>query len=147
MDFSTLPTVKAAALMDVSALETVLETHLEEGLSDLEVGRRLQKVEKMRRKDQRNNERVGNRVLLPLYQDGKSPLMFDPLLITVVRGGEEKKVETRCVVPGDVVVLNRLDRVPGDCRILDCGDDCKVFESGYVVKHGNARFFIFRRFF
>ncbi|MDP2274932.1 MAG: cation-translocating P-type ATPase [Archangium sp.] len=37
----------------------------------------------------------------------------------VLRGGEEKKVPAREVVPGDVVMLHTGDRVPADARLLE----------------------------
>jgi Ca2+-transporting ATPase len=38
---------------------------------------------------------------------------------TVLRGGVEKKVPARDVVPGDVVLLHTGDRVPADARLLE----------------------------
>jgi P-type E1-E2 ATPase len=60
-----------------------------------------------------------------IYQEGsaekaaealKNMLSADAVL---VRDGKEVKVPAKEVVPGDVVVLNTGDRVPGDIRMLE----------------------------
>ncbi|HVB99067.1 MAG TPA: cation-translocating P-type ATPase [Candidatus Dormibacteraeota bacterium] len=37
----------------------------------------------------------------------------------VMRGGEEREIESRVLVPGDIVLLETGDRVPADLRLLD----------------------------
>ena len=43
-------------------------------------------------------------------------------LAKVVRGGEQVRLETAFLVPGDVIVLEAGDLVPADARILECAN-------------------------
>ncbi len=43
-------------------------------------------------------------------------------LAKVVRGGEQVRLETSALVPGDVIVLEAGDLVPADARILECAN-------------------------
>jgi len=58
------------------------------------------------------------------WQENKAEKAIEALkkmlapMARVVRGGEEKKIPARQLVPGDVVVLEAGDKVPADCRIL-----------------------------
>jgi magnesium-transporting ATPase (P-type) len=59
---------------------------------------------------------------------------------TVVRGGEERSIEARDVVPGDVVLLESGDRVPADIRLassrsLQVDESLLTGESTTVDKH------------
>lgn len=61
--------------------------------------------------------------------------------VTVRRGGEEVAVDSRSIVPGDVIRLYAGDTVPADCRILVDGhaevdESSLTGESLPVVKHG-----------
>lgn len=42
--------------------------------------------------------------------------------ITVLRDGKEKAIPIEQIVPGDIVVLNAGNMVPGDCRLLESRD-------------------------
>lgn len=46
----------------------------------------------------------------------------------IIRNGEEKLIDTREIVPGDILVINEGDRIPADCRIIEIVD-LKVDES------------------
>jgi len=41
------------------------------------------------------------------------------LKTTVIRGGKEQEIDTRELVPGDVVMLEQGDKVPADARLVD----------------------------
>ena len=43
-------------------------------------------------------------------------------LAKVVRGGEQIRLETDLLVPGDIIVLEAGDLVPADARILECAN-------------------------
>ena len=43
-------------------------------------------------------------------------------LAKVVRGGEQVRLETDALVPGDIIVLEAGDLVPADARILECAN-------------------------
>ena len=43
-------------------------------------------------------------------------------LAKVIRGGEQLRLETDALVPGDVIVLEAGDLVPADARILECAN-------------------------
>ena len=53
-------------------------------------------------------------------------------LAKVVRGGEQVRLETAFLVPGDVIVLEAGDLVPADARILECAN-LKADESAKYV--------------
>ena len=42
-----------------------------------------------------------------------------PQKITVLRDGKEDFIETKFLVPGDVIILREGDKVPADCRLLE----------------------------
>ncbi|MEZ0394129.1 MAG: cation-transporting P-type ATPase [Desulfurococcaceae archaeon] len=56
---------------------------------------------------------------------------------TVVRGGVEKRIQAREVVPGDVVVLGEGDRVPADVRLIEA-EDLEVDESALTGESAPA---------
>ncbi|MFH0890351.1 MAG: magnesium-translocating P-type ATPase [Candidatus Aenigmatarchaeota archaeon] len=78
---------------------------------------------------------------------------------TVVRGGEEKKIPIKLLIPGDIVHLVAGDMVPADCAIISCkdfyvnqasltGESLPVEKSSKpsktsagIVELGNAAFF------
>ena len=43
-------------------------------------------------------------------------------LAKVIRGGEQIRLETEALVPGDIIVLEAGDLVPADARILECAN-------------------------
>ena len=51
-----------------------------------------------------------------------------PPRATALRGGKRGVVEARELVPGDVILVRGGDRVPADCRVLECVE-LKVDES------------------
>ena len=42
-----------------------------------------------------------------------------PSFVSVIRSGSEKKVDSRDVVPGDVVILSEGDLIPADARVIE----------------------------
>ncbi|WEL19095.1 cation-translocating P-type ATPase [Candidatus Nanohalococcus occultus] len=38
---------------------------------------------------------------------------------TVIRGGEQMEIDSRKVVPGDIVVIEQGDAIPADCRLIE----------------------------
>ena len=40
----------------------------------------------------------------------------------VIRGGKKQKIDASELVPGDIVLLGEGDKVPADCRILQCNE-------------------------
>ncbi len=63
-------------------------------------------------------------VVLGFVQEGKTESALEALRrmivreCLVIRDGEQKVIQTRELVPGDVVILNSGDRVPADLRLL-----------------------------
>lgn len=53
----------------------------------------------------------------------------------VVRDGLEREVDVADLVPGDVLVLRMGDKVPADCRILEC----KEFKTNEASLTGESR--------
>ncbi len=51
-----------------------------------------------------------------------------PPRATALRGGKRDDIEARELVPGDVILVRGGDRVPADCRVLECVE-LKVDES------------------
>ena len=49
-------------------------------------------------------------------------------LAKVIRGGQQLRLETDALVPGDIIVLEAGDLVPADARILECAN-LKAYES------------------
>lgn len=48
---------------------------------------------------------------------------------TVLRGGKEDIVSDEVLVPGDVIVLQEGEKIPADCRILEC-QNLQINEAG-----------------
>jgi Mg2+-importing ATPase len=77
---------------------------------------------------------VAINILLGFVQEYKSEKSLQALIkyITyqtkVLRKGEEKEVDTRYIVPGDIVFLETGDRVPADLRLLET-DELEIDES------------------
>jgi len=73
-------------------------------------------------------------VLIGAYQDYKSEkaatLLKSMLKNTAIvrRDGSRLQVDSESLVPGDIVFLEEGDKVPADCRILDCSE-LRVDES------------------
>jgi P-type Ca2+ transporter type 2C len=63
-------------------------------------------------------------VILGYFQEGKTESALEALShmivreCLVIRDGEQKVVQTRDLVPGDLVILNSGDRVPADLRLI-----------------------------
>ncbi len=45
-----------------------------------------------------------------------------PFYVRVSRGGKEKEIPAREVVPGDIIFLSEGDKVPADIRVMESGD-------------------------
>jgi len=59
------------------------------------------------------------------YKSGKAVEKLNELVrtkVSVVRAGEEKEIDVRHIVPGDVVDLYAGDMIPADLRIFSCKD-------------------------
>ncbi|MFW5853573.1 MAG: cation-translocating P-type ATPase [Patescibacteria group bacterium] len=70
---------------------------------------------------------------------------FTTTQATVIRDGEEKIVEDREVVPGDLIVLRDGDKIPADCRLVQVTDlrvdeSALTGESQPVSKHTGPLF-------
>lgn len=72
--------------------------------------------------------------LLSLYQEGKAAEAVESLrkmsspTAKVIRDGKEQEVETRDLVPGDIVILETGDIVPADLRLIE-SSNLQVDES------------------
>lgn len=77
---------------------------------------------------------VAINIILGFIQEFKSEKSLQALIkyITyrtkVLRKGEEKEVDTRYIVPGDIVFLETGDRVPADLRLIET-DELEIDES------------------
>ncbi|MFW5747012.1 MAG: cation-translocating P-type ATPase, partial [Nanoarchaeota archaeon] len=77
---------------------------------------------------------VGFIVLLSFFEEYKATRDMEslkkltPHRTRVIRNGEERIIDARMIVPGDILHLNRGDIVPADARIVTC-TDLKVDES------------------
>src|SRR4030067_2913936 len=77
---------------------------------------------------------VAINIILGFIQEYKSEKSLQALIkyITyrtkVLRKGEEKEVDTRYIVPGDIVFLETGDRVPADLRLIET-DELEIDES------------------
>ena len=64
--------------------------------------------------------------LLGFVQEYRAERALDALknmltpMITVLRGGEERELPSRDLVPGDILVLEAGDRIPADSRVVEC---------------------------
>lgn len=61
----------------------------------------------------------------------------------VIRDKQEKEIETRCLVPGDIVILRTGEKVPADCHILEAqelilNESVLTGESREVAKEAEA---------
>lgn len=56
------------------------------------------------------------------------PKKYSSLKATVVRNGDEEQIDSRALVPGDVIMLEEGMMVPADCRLIDDMGLC-VLES------------------
>ncbi len=43
-----------------------------------------------------------------------------PQKISVIRDGKEDLIETKFLIPGDMIILREGDKVPADCRLVEC---------------------------
>ncbi len=72
--------------------------------------------------------------ILGVYQEWKADKAIEALSqmlshrTRVFRGGHEMEIDSKFLVPGDIVVLGQGDRVPADCRVLEV-NNLKVDES------------------
>ena len=72
-------------------------------------------------------------VVIGIYQEVRSKLTIDKLSVItstkahVIRDGSEQEVSLGSIVLDDLVVLNRGDQVPSDCRVIS--GKCSVNES------------------
>ncbi|MBP9842090.1 MAG: magnesium-translocating P-type ATPase [Simkaniaceae bacterium] len=80
---------------------------------------------------------------LTFFQEKGALKIMDKLLKMVqvtsltLRDGEKKEIHIEEVVPGDVVMLNAGDMIPGDCRLLK-SKDLYVDESTFTGESFNA---------
>jgi Ca2+-transporting ATPase len=51
----------------------------------------------------------------------------------VLRNGHWRKLETNSVVPGDIIKIERGERVPADVRVFECMDQC-TFDTRMVCE-------------
>jgi Ca2+-transporting ATPase len=56
---------------------------------------------------------------------------------TVLRGGEKKQIDSRNVVPGDVIFLEQGDAIPADARVLD-SNSLETDESALTGESANV---------
>jgi Ca2+-transporting ATPase len=61
----------------------------------------------------------------------------------VFRDGKQKILDSKYLVPGDIIVLEAGDKIPADCRILECSklkveESALTGESVPVTKHANT---------
>jgi P-type Ca2+ transporter type 2C len=72
--------------------------------------------------------------LLGFYQERKAENALDQLKkmavskTIVMRGGSRIEIDSSQIVPGDILLLREGDKVPSDCRILEC-NRLKIDES------------------
>lgn len=70
--------------------------------------------------------------LFSYFQNRKSSNLMDsfksmlPTMTTVIRDGKSQKVDATYLVRGDIIVLKGGDKVPADCRVIECSDDLQV---------------------
>ncbi len=68
------------------------------------------------------------------FRAGKATMALDNMLPSyarVLRDGGEQKLETRFLVPGDVILLGEGDIVPADCRLVE-SSDLNVDQSAFT---------------
>lgn len=69
---------------------------------------------------------VGVTLGLTLYQEGKAERALDALRelssprALVIRGGQRLSIDSRTLVPGDLIVLQEGDRIPADAELIRC---------------------------
>jgi Ca2+-transporting ATPase len=82
-------------------------------------------------------------VLLGFYQEFRAERAIEALrgmaapTATVVRGGEEREVPARDLVPGDVLLVQAGDRVPADARLVEAVN-LKIEESALTGESSPA---------
>lgn len=42
------------------------------------------------------------------------------VLVRVIRDGAEQKIESKYLVPGDIIVIEQGDKIPADCELIEC---------------------------
>lgn len=74
--------------------------------------------------------------LFSFWQEFKAEKAIDalkqlmPSYTRVMRGGEEKKVLTQSIVPGDIIIVEEGDHIPADARLIDA-QELRVNNSAF----------------
>ncbi len=63
--------------------------------------------------------------LFGLYQEAKAEKALETLkqltisMVRVIRDGKQQEIDSRCLVPGDIIYLEEGNKIPGDGEVLD----------------------------
>lgn len=87
-------------------------------------------------------------VLIGFFQEYKASKAFEHInkqisqMATVVRGGELHRIDSRYLVPGDIVILKYGDKVPADIRIFEATKlevDESILTGEYLPQAKNSK--------
>ncbi len=72
---------------------------------------------------------------------------FSPQTTTVIRGGKISQIQSRYLVPDDIVLISSGDKIPADCLILSqtslsCDESILTGESTAVEKNNNDNIYM-----
>ena len=122
--------------MSANEVAEKLKVDVKKGLTEEEAEKRLQQYGENKLKDKKKESIVIR--FFKQFQDFMILILIAAPVAKVRRNGKLQTIESKRVVPGDIVLLEAGNYVPADCRLLS-SSHLKIEESALTRRNRSSR--------